>query len=437
MKEKLLAYFTRSRVKAILIALLICALLAGLIYLTTVLFTPSPEDEEETEEDGTETTEVVGSSAVNRDFAGTTLNIYNWGEYISDGSEGTLDVIANFEELTGITVNYSTFASNEDMYAKLKSGAVSYDIVIPSDYMIAQLIAENLVRPLNFDNIPNFANINADYRNLYYDPDNLYSVPYSYGMVGLIYNTELLGDISPDSWSIMWDEQYSGRILTFNNPRDGFAIAQFLLGQDVNTQNPEDWQKAYEKLLEQKPLIQSYVMDEIFNKMENGEAAIAPYYAGDFLTMYDNNPNLAFVYPKEGTNVFVDALCIPQNATNVGAAEMFINYMLDADIATANAEYICYASPNDAVRNNEDYDLYGDPILYPEEGTVKAEYFHNLPKATKDLYNGLWSDLKIENSGSGDIAVYMICGVLLAGGAAWAIWRAVVKYKRAKAYRDA
>lgn len=376
-----------------------------------------------------------GADAVTREFAGQTLNIYNWGEYISDGSEDSLDVIKNFEELTGIKVNYTTYASNEDMYAKIKAGAVSYDVIIPSDYMIAQLIEESLLRPLNMENIPNFANINKDYKGLYYDPDDTYSVAYSYGMVGLIYNTAILGDEVPDSWSIMWDSRYAGQILQFNNPRDGFAIAQFLLGIDINTEDPLDWRRAYGMLLTQKPLVQSYVMDEVFNKMENGEAALAPYYAGDFLTMVENNEDLAFVYPKEGTNVFVDAMCIPTCATNPEAAEMFINYMLDVDIATANAEYICYASPNDAVRNNPDYALYGDEYLYPDADTVvPTEYYHNLPAETKALYNDLWSELKIENSGSGDTAVFIICGGILALGVAFAVYRGIVKHKRAKAY---
>ena len=403
----------------------LCALLLALLAVSMFPLAAFAAEEEEA---------LPGAASVTREFEGTTLNVYNWGEYISDGSEDSLDVIKNFEELTGITVNYSTFASNEDMYAKLKAGAVSYDIVIPSDYMVAQLIEEDLLRKIDFTKIPNYSNINADFKNLFYDPTNEYSVPYSYGMVGLIYNTAILGDEVPDSWSIMWDSRYAGQILTFNNPRDGFAIAQLLLGIDLNTEEALDWRRAYGMLLTQKPLIQSYVMDEVFNKMENGEAALAPYYAGDFLTMADNNEDLAFVYPKEGTNVFVDAICIPKSSTNPEAAEMFINYMLDVDIATANADYICYASPNDAVRNNPEYSLYGNEYLYPDSDLVPTQYYHNLPAETKALYNDLWSELKIENSGSGDTAVYIICGAILAAGVAFAIYRAIIKHKRAKAY---
>ena len=201
------------------------------------------------------------------------------------------------------------FDSNEDLYSKLKSGGVSYDVIIPSDYMIERMIKEGMLQKLDFDNIPNYSYIADDYKNLYFDENNEYSVPYTGGMVGLIYNTTMVTE-TPDSWSIMWDEKYSGQILTFNNSRDAFGVAQYLLGQSVNTTNPDDWRAAADKLIEQKPLIQSYVMDEVFIKMEDGEAAIAPYYGGDYLTMADVNPDLAFVYPKEGTNIFVDSMCI-------------------------------------------------------------------------------------------------------------------------------
>lgn len=221
---------------------------------------------------------------------GTEINVYNWGEYISDGSEGTLDVNKQFEKETGIKVNYTTYDSNENMYNKIKGGGANYDIIIPSDYMIERLIKEDLLEKINFDNIPNYKNIMPKYKDLYYDPNNEYSVPYNVGMVGLIYNTKMV-DEKPDSWEIMWDEKYKGQILMFNNSRDAFGIAQFLLGIDVNTTEKSDWDMAYEKLTKQKPLIQSYVMDDVFNKMEGGEAAIAAYYAGDCISMADNNPD--------------------------------------------------------------------------------------------------------------------------------------------------
>jgi len=332
-----------------------------------------------------------------REYAGTTLNVFNWGEYISDGSEGSLDVNAAFEKVTGITVNYSNYDSNESMYAKLKSEAVSYDIIIPSDYMIQRLINENMLEKIDLSKIDNYKNISDEYKKLYFDPNEEYSVPYNVGMVGLIYNTTMV-DEAPDSWSVMWDSKYKDNILTFNNPRDSFAIAQFLLGIDLNTTNKEEWDKAAAKLKEQGPILQGRVMDQVFNKMEAGNAAIAPYYAGDFLTMLENNEDLAFVYPKEGTNIFVDSVCIPSNAKNYEAALMYINFLLEPEVALANAEYICYASPNLAVINNDDYSLKGNEILYPaEDKKPKTQYFHDLDADIRSYYEKLWEEILRES----------------------------------------
>ena len=344
-------------------------------------------------------------------YSGTSLTVYNWGEYISDGSEDSFDVIAEFEKLTGIKVNYETYDSNESMYAKLKSGATNYDVIIPSDYMIARLAEEGMLEEINFDNIPNYRHIDEKYKGLFFDPDNKYTVPYTAGYVGLIYNTEVVTE-TPTSWSLMWDEQYIGKILMPNNPRDAFGVAQYLLGHDINNQNEEQWYAALEKLQLQKPLVKGYVMDEIFNKMESGDAAIAAYYAGDFLTMYCENDSLAFVYPEEGTNVFVDAMCIPKGAKNKDAAELFINFMLEPEVAIANAEYICYASPCSCVYTDEGYietmtEIHEDAmeILYGTDG-IKAQYFENLPPEMLALMNHLWEELKIgATSGTGvDIA---------------------------------
>ncbi|MDR1630219.1 MAG: spermidine/putrescine ABC transporter substrate-binding protein [Oscillospiraceae bacterium] len=360
---------------------------------------------------------------------GTTLYVYNWGEYISDGSEGSLNVLAAFKEKYGITVQYSMYDSNEDLYAKLAAGGTNYDVIIPSDYMIARLVAENMLEKIDFDNIPNYQYIADEHKSTYFDPKNEYSVPYTVGMVGIIYNTKVV-DGTPDSWSLMWDEKYSGQILNFNNPRDAFSTAQFLLGQDANSEAPADWEAAFEKLKEQKPLIQNYVMDEVFNKMEKGEAAIAPYYAGDFLSMADNNPDLAFFYPKEGTNIFMDSMCIPKGAANKEAAELFINFMLEPEIAVANADYICYASPNTAVLESDDYELKGNEYLYPAEGDKpETQYFHALPKTTLDLMNSYWNELGI--AGSSNTALYIaLAGVAVVVIAAF-VFAAVRKKKRA------
>ena len=340
-----------------------------------------------------------------------TLNVYNWGEYISDGSEGSFDTIREFEtwyeETYGqkVTVNYSTYASNEDMYNKISSGAVSYDVIIPSDYMIAKMAEENLLHPLNFENIPNYQYIDDAFKGLYYDPQNQYSVPYTYGIVGVIYDANVVDETDVGGWELMWNEKYSGRIVQFNNPRDAFGTAQYKLGLDVNSSDKAMWDLAYGEMLAQRPLVYSYVMDEIFNIMESGEAAIGAYYAGDYFTMVDaqaENVDLQFYYPEQ-TNFYVDAMCIPSCAQNKELAEIFINYMLSEEAAVANAEYTYYASPNSLVYNNATYleDLGEDTIavLYPELGNFAEQYnkmaFRNLDSETLDYLNTLWENLKI------------------------------------------
>ena len=357
---------------------------------------------------------------------GTTLSVYNWGEYISDGSEGTLDVNAEFEKRYGITVNYTNFESNENMYTKLKNGGANYDVIIPSDYMIARLAQQGMLEELDFSNIPNYQYILDKYKGLYYDAEEKYSVPYTVGMVGLIYNTKMVSG-TPDSWSLMWDKQYKGEILMFNNPRDAFGIAQCLLGQSVNTTDKAEWDAAAAKLAEQKPLVSSYVMDEVFNKMEGGEAAIAAYYAGDYLTMHDINPDLAFVYPKEGVNFFVDAMCIPKGAKNKEAAELYINFMLEEDIAVANANYLCYATPNRLVLESDAYDLKDDPILYPDESAMpKTQIFELLDEDMQLYMNEKWNEVKIESGNN--TGVYIALAVV----AALVVVFAVVKIVRGK-----
>ncbi len=329
-----------------------------------------------------------------RDYAGTTLNVFNWGEYIADGSEGTLNVNEAFEKLTGIKVNYSTFDSNESLYAKLQSNAVAYDIVIPSDYMIERLKNENLLRKVDMSKITNYHYIDDKYKGLYFDPNEEYSVPYTTGMVGIIYNTKYVKEV-PDSWSVLWDEKYEDEILMFNNSRDSLAIAQFMLGYDVNTQNKDEWRASAELLKKQNKVLQARVMDEIFNKMEAENAYLAPYYNGDFLTMLDENENLALAYPKEGTNIFIDSVCIPACSQNYEAALMYMNFLLDPPVALEIAEYICYSSPNTAVTENEDYSLKGDEILYPSEDVLpdNLQYYHDFDSETKLYISKLWEEI--------------------------------------------
>lgn len=327
------------------------------------------------------------------ELVGTTLNVFNWGENISDGSDGSMDINGEFEEKYGITVNYTNYDSNESMYAKLKSGAVSYDIIIPSDYMIERLINENMLKKIDLGKIPNYKNIDDRYKNMFYDPNNEYSVPYTVGTVGLIYNKTMVEEV-PDSWEIMWSEKYSDNILTFNNPRDAFMIAQVLLGQDLNSTDKADWDAAKDKLMEQNKVLQGRVMDEVYNKMEGANAAIAPYYAGDFLTMKDNNEDLEFVYPKEGTNVFVDAMCVPESCQNYDAALAYINFMLEPEVGLANAEYICYATPNTAVLNDENYSLKDSVVLYPTDDVMNnTQYYHDLDPEIRSYYESLWEDV--------------------------------------------
>ena len=345
---------------------------------------------------GSSASKINYEGTYNRDLEGTVLNVFNWGEYISDGSEGSLDINKEFEKLTGITVNYTTYESNEAMYAKLKSGGVSYDIIIPSDYMIERLKNENMLEKVDPEqSLSNYKYIDSRYHNLYFDPENQFSVPYSVGLVGLIYNTSVVKQ-KPDSWNIMWDKNYSKQILTFNNPRDAFAIAQFVTGSSLNTTKKSDWDKAAEKLKEQKPILQSYVMDEVFQKMEDGEAAIAPYYAGDFLLMKNNNPNLDFVYPKEGTNIFVDSVCIPKGCQNYKAALLYMNFLLEPGIALATAECIKYSTPHTSVMDNPEYSLKGNEYLYPSEANYpKVEYFHDIDPETRSYYEKLWEQVKL------------------------------------------
>ena len=324
---------------------------------------------------------------------GTKLYVYNWGEYISDGQDGTIDVNAEFEKKYGIKVVYDTFDNNEVMYSKLKSGGVSYDVVIPSDYMIARMIKEGMLQKIDFDNIPNYKYIPDKYKNLNYDPDNEYSIPFTVSYVGLIYNTKMV-DEAPTSWKALWDKKYANSILMFNNPRDAFAIAQSILGMDYNMESDVAWRTAAALLKEQKTVSPVYVNDEVFLKMESGEDALAPYYVGDYLTMHDNNEDLAFVYPKEGVNYFVDAACILSGAKNKLAAELYLNFLNEPEIALANAEYICYGSPNEAVYTNPEYSYYEDELLYPEEGAFQTQMFKNLSPETLALMSTLWDDVK-------------------------------------------
>ena len=352
----------------------------------------------------------------NLGLQGTTVNVYNWGEYISDGAEDSLNVVKEFERLTGAKVNYTNYESNENMYSKLSGGGVSYDVIVPSDYMIGRLIEEDMLVKINWNNVPNLKYIAPEYQNLYFDPNLEYSICYNVGTTVIIYNSALV-DEEPTSWKILWDEKYRDKILMFNNSRDAFAIAQAILGQDFNSVDETDWNEAAKLLAQQKDKVNPvYVMDEIFNLMESGEYAFATYYAGDYVLMVDNNPDLDYVFPEEGVNIFYDAFCIPNCVQNKEGAEAFINFMQEPQIALANAEYIYYASPNITVINNEEYSLFQDETVYPEV-MPEGQYFENLPQNILELQADLWTSVKSgqlsEESEARNRRVYIESGILL------------------------
>ena len=320
------------------------------------------------------------------------VNVYNWGVYIDES------VLEDFTAETGIKVVYDTFESNEAMYGVLKNEGASYDVVIPSDYMISRMIEEDMLEPLNFDNIPNFEDVDPALKNPDYDPENLYSVPYMWGLLGVIYNTTMV-DETPTSWDIMFDEDYTGQILMFNNSRDAIGIALKELGYSYNTTDENQIKEAIDLLIEQKPLVQSYVMDDIFEKMQSGSAAIGAYYYGDFLTMQEVNPDLAFCLPEEGTNLYVDAMCIPKNAENKENAEAFINYMCSTQAGLKNCEEIWYSTPLLSVREELDPEVAADPYAYPDESILaQCESFKNLPADILALYDSEWTRLMLASN---------------------------------------
>ncbi len=329
------------------------------------------------------------------------VNVCSWGEYIDE------DLIYQFEEETGIKVNYQFAESNEALYSLLKTGAGDYDVIVPSDYMIGRLIAEDMLAELDYSNIPNYDLIDDQYKGLSYDPNNKYTVPYTWGTLGIIYNTTMV-DEPITSWDAMFDEKYAGQVLMIRNSRDALAAALLDLGYDINTTDEAQIREAYQLLSGAKNagVYQAFVMDEVFQKMEGGNAAIAMYYAGDYLTMLENNPDLAYVVPQEGSNWFVDAMCVLKDAQHKEEAEEWINFIAGTDANLANMDYIWYASPNtEALSGYPDYyqETYGEALdmgLYeimaaPQEVLDRCTLYENLPAETLTLYNDLWTELGI------------------------------------------
>lgn len=312
-----------------------------------------------------------------------TLYVYNWGQYIAEGDDDSIDVIAAFEEAyPNIKVKYSTYDSNESMYAKLSGGGITVDVIIPSDYMIGRMRQEGMLQELNYDNIPNAQYIDPSFRGMAYDPEDKYSVPYTWGTVGIIYNTKYVDEADVTGWELLWNEKYADKILMFDNSRDVFGIAEYLLGYDVNTTDEAELKACADKLAEQKPVVQQYVMDQIFDAMENEEAWIAPYYAGDYLTMVEENEDLAFYRPAhQGYNVFIDAMCIPTCAQEKEAAELFINFMCSPEISAANLDFIGYSVPASESKQYMDEEVVNDPVSYPDAEELRnATSFDYLPE---------------------------------------------------------
>lgn len=336
-----------------------------------------------------------------------TLNVYNWGEYISDGSDGLMDVNAAFEKAhPGVRINYKTYESNESMYTLLESGAAEYDVVIPSEYMIGKMMQEGMLAKLNFDNIPNYRYINPTYTEILNRPYegsdvsiNDYCVPYTWGTVGIFYNKKYVDEADlAQGWDILWDEKYAGKIYMFDNARDSFMIALKKLGYSMNTTDSNEWQEAYDELAKQKPLVQGYFMDQVFQKMTNEEGWLAPYYSGDgalMITGDDGNENIGYFVPDEGTNLFVDAMCVLKTSKNKTLAEEYINFMCSTEVATANANYICYSTPHTEAYNEIDAEVRDNPMFYPSpEVVANTEVFITLPEDTMKLQKELWIQLK-------------------------------------------
>ncbi len=364
----------------------------------------SASDEAASSEESSEESEAQTLTVEDMDYftrfkgQNISINVYNWGEYISTGAdEGTLNVNAEFTKLTGIKVNYTNYATNEELYAKLKGGGAYYDVIIPSDYMISKMIKEDMLQKLDMDNIPNFKYIMPSFVDPAYDEKNEYSVPYTWGTVGIIYNKDMVDIPEEDiDWNILWNEDYTDQILMFDNPRDAFAIAEIMMGYSLNTEDPVELNAAADKLKEQKSVVQAYVMDEIFDKMAANDAWIAPYYAGDALTILDENEDLGFVVPKSGTNLFVDAMCIPVGAKQKEAAEMYINFMCEPDIAYANIDYICYSTPHSAAFEMLDEETQTNPVSYPGDEYLdeNTTIFVNLSDEASLLMQTLWTEMK-------------------------------------------
>lgn len=316
-----------------------------------------------------------------------TLKVYNWGDYIDE------DVIKDFEKEYGIKVIYDTFATNEDMYVKLKSGGGNYDVAIPSDYMIKKMINEGMLAKVDLKNVPNYKEIDNQFKNLSYDPKNQYSVPYMWGTVGIIYNKTMVKE-PVDSWQILWNPKYSKQILMMDSQRDSIGVALKSLGYSLNTKNDQELAKAKQKLIQQKPLVLAYVVDEVKDKMIGGEAALAVVWSGDAMYMKKQNPDLEYIVPQEGSNLWFDAMVIPKTSKHKKEAELFINYLCRPEVAYRNADYIGYATPIPAAKAKLPADVRNDKQGYPDQKQLEnCEVFDDLSDSLAK-YDKIWTEIK-------------------------------------------
>ncbi len=316
------------------------------------------------------------------------INVYNWGDYIDES------VLEDFEKEYGIKVNYSTFATNEDLYVKLKQGGESFDVIFPSDYMIERMIREGMLAKIDMNNIPNIKNIDEDFMNLDYDPNNEYSVPYMWGTVGIVYNKTMVDDVV-DSWDILWNEKYKDQIIMLNSQRDTIAVALLKLGYSLNSRNIDELEEAKAELLKQRPLVWAYQGDEVKDTMVGGEAALAVVWSGDAVAMMRENPDLDYAIPKEGTNLWFDSMVIPANAKNKEGAELFINFLCRPDIAARNADYIGYSTPIPEAVDMLPEEIRNSKVAYPSDeflDSVKLEVFKD-PMDIITEYDRIWTEV--------------------------------------------
>ncbi len=318
-----------------------------------------------------------------------TINVYNWGDYIAEST------ISNFEaKYPNIKVNYETFTTNEDMYVKIKTGGSNYDVAIPSDYMIKRMIDEGMLNEINMQNIPNYSLIGDRFKNLAYDPENKYSVPYMWGTVGILYNKTMVNE-PVDSWKILWDKKYSKQILMPDSERDSIGITLKMLGFSMNTKSLDELEAAKKALMEQKPIVLAYVVDEVKDKMIEGEAALAVVWSGDAFYSIGENEDLEYAIPKEGTNLWFDAMVIPKTSKHQKEAETFINYMCETETAYQNADYIGYASPHTEAVKKLDPELTSNRNAYPEPEDLKnSEIFEYPGDELNKEYNRIWTEIK-------------------------------------------